>query len=537
MQRKNTFFSNYKLITLLVVFIFALIFSIPSFFQDSKPDSFFYDKPKITLGLDLQGGLSLLLAVDIKAAISGKYTSTLSTLNYKLKDNDVLVSGLKAYKDKITFNLLDFAQEAKLKDILNDFKGLVVNNVGSRFVLTLSEKELISIQKDALDQSIATIRNRLDRFGLAEPSVSKQGIDQISVEMPGVKSVEEQNRLIDLVSKSAKLQLMAVDEERNSRVNEMSESEASSYGDIILPYIENVNYKLLVKEQAILDGSMLTDAHSNISHDSGQSVVNFSLNSIGAKIFGDFSGNNINKRMAIVLDGKVFSAPVIRSRIGGGSGQISGNFTPQSAHDLAIALKSGALIAPVSVLEKRSVGPSLGADSIKAALVALISGFILVVGFMIIYYCIAGVLACIALVVNLFLIIAVMALFGATLTLPGMAGIVLTVGIAVDANIIINERIREALRSGANVVKSITMGYSNASRAIFDANVTSLIASLILYVYGSGAIKGFAITTGIGILASVITAIIGTHGIYLAIGKYINPKRINFWFGIKQINI
>ena len=237
--------------------------------------------------------------------------------------------------------------------------------------------------------------------------------------------------------------------------------------------------------------------------------------------------------MAIVLDNKVYSAPVINERIGGGKGQISGNFTQQEAHDIAIALRSGALLAPVIIEEKRSIGPSLGADSINASLMALVFGFFAVVLFMALYYGIAGVIADIAVIVNIFLIVAVMSLFGATLTLPGMAGIVLTIGIAVDSNIIINERVREALREGMSIKKALNDGYSNGMRAILDSNITQVLACTILYAYGTGAIKGFALTLSIGILASMLTAILGTHGIYDALlSKIEKSKNYNFWFGL-----
>jgi len=277
---------------------------------------------------------------------------------------------------------------------------------------------------------------------------------------------------------------------------------------------------------------MLTDARVGFDQNN-QPVINFSLNSQGAQIFGDFTGMNVGKRLAVVMDNKVYSAPVIRERIGGGSGQISGGFTVKEAHDVAIALRSGALLAPVFMEEKRSVGPSLGADSIKASMIALITGFIAVVIFMILYYGIAGVIADLALIVNLFLILAIMALFGATLTLPGMAGIVLTVGMAVDANVIINERIRELIYEGKSVVKAIEQGYANAFSAILDANVTTLIAAVVLYAYGTGPIKGFAITMSIGILASMLTAILGTHGIWQLFEEKISKDRLHLWFGIK----
>jgi preprotein translocase subunit SecD len=258
------------------------------------------------------------------------------------------------------------------------------------------------------------------------------------------------------------------------------------------------------------------------------------LNSTGARIFGDFTAKSVGKRLAVVLDGKVYSAPNIRERIGGGSGQISGGFTVAEAGNVAIALRSGALPATVTLLEKRSVGPSLGADSIKASMIALISGFALVFVFMVIYYRRAGIVANIALIANIFIIIAIMAMFGATLTLPGMAGIVLTIGMAVDANVIITERIRELLSEGASVTKAIEDGYSNAMRAILDSNITTLLAAVILYAYGTGPIKGFAITISIGIMTSMLTAILGTHGMYEALLPKINKdKNLRKWFGVK----
>jgi len=278
---------------------------------------------------------------------------------------------------------------------------------------------------------------------------------------------------------------------------------------------------------------MLTDAHVGFDQNN-RPLINFTLNSEGAEIFGDFTGKSVGKRLAVVLDGKVYSAPNINERIGGGSGQISGNYTVLEAKDLAIALRSGSILAPIYLMEKRSVGPSLGADSIKASMIALIGGFVLVIIFMLVYYRLAGVIANIALIANLLIILAVMSLFGATLTLPGMAGIVLTVGMAVDANVIISERIRELIYQGVSIHKAIEDGYSNAMRAILDANITTLIAAVVLYAYGTGAIKGFAITISIGILASMLTAILGTHGIYEMFEKKIQKSKNNLlWFGIK----
>jgi preprotein translocase subunit SecD len=313
----------------------------------------------------------------------------------------------------------------------------------------------------------------------------------------------------------------------------MSDAEAKQFGDIILPDVSEKDKRYLLYSIPILDGSMLTDAQVGYDQKTNRPLINFSLNGQGAKIFADFTEKSVGKRMAVVLDSEVYTAPNIVTRIGGGQVQITGNFTPQEAHDVAIALRSGALLAPVQVEEKRSVGPSLGADSIKASSIALIIGFVMVVIFMVIYYGMAGVVANIALIANLFLILAVMSLFEATLTLPGMAGIVLTVGMAVDANVIINERIRELLHQGSSITKAIEQGYNNAFTAIWDANVTTLIAAVVLYAYGTGPIKGFSLTISIGILASMLTAILGTHGIYQWLLPKIDKKRLSFWFGIK----
>lgn len=514
---------NTKLFFFFIATIFGVALSIPSFFQTAGP--------KVVLGLDLQGGLNLLLGVKTQEAIKSRYVTLASEINYYALDEKILIDGLKNTEDSITFELLDPNEKGKIEKYLKGIEGLEILENNLHFALSLSEEEVKNVEIFALDQAIGNIRNRLDQFGLSEPSVTKQGVDSILVQLPGIKTKEDEQRALDLISKGGHLQMMAVDEGRNARVGVMSEAEAESYGDVILPFIDNPNNKILLKAIPILDGAMLTDARAAYDQN-GQPIINFSLNTQGAKIFGDFSGKNVGNRMAVVLDNKVYSAPVIRERIGGGSGQISGAFSVQEASDIAIALRSGALPAPIELLEKRSVGPSLGADSIQASMIALISGAVLVVAFMIFYYGIAGFIADLAMVVNILLVVAVMALFGATLTLPGMAGLVLTVGMAVDANVIINERIREGFRAGESFIKSMENGYANASRAIFDSNLTSLFAAILLYAFGTGAIKGFAITMSLGILASIITAIIGTHGVFRAFQeRIIKSKNYGLWFG------
>lgn len=535
-MKLNNPLNNPRLLTFVIAIIFGVVFCVPSFF-DTKG-------PKITLGLDLQGGLNLLLGVDTDEAIKSRYASMASSIEYEASQKDILLNSLQALESSVEFDLIDSDDTSGLNDILGSIRGVKYDSSDLHYTVAMTPEELQEVRNQALEQAIATIRNRLNEFGLAEPSVTRQGRDNILVEIPGQENLSQEERVRNLISKASFLQLMAVDEGSNSRVESMSDVEAQSLGDVILEYAEstkeaesykkynpNGTPKLLLKAVPILDGSMITNAR--VAYDENhRPAVAFELNSAGAKRFADFSGASIGKRMAIVLDNKIYSAPTIQARISS-SGQITGSFTPEEATDLAITLRSGALPAPLAVLEKRSVGPSLGADSIRYSMMALIGGFVLVVGFMIVYYSMAGVIASSALIINLALIIAVMAIFEATLTLPGMAGIVLTVGVAVDANIIINERIREGLRAGEGIAKSIQIGYVNASRAIFDSNITSLIASVLLYAYGTGAIKGFAITTGIGILASIITAIVGTQGVYQALLPYLaKSEKMGFWFGV-----
>lgn len=505
--------------------IFGVVFSIPSFLQMDSGK-------KISLGLDLQGGLHMLLGVKTDEAVTSKIKSIATSIKYFADDEDILIDGLSIKNDSVVFTVLDKDEIPKVDKMLEKIKGLNITKDGLDLKVELTKSEVLTTKDLAVSQAVETIRNRLDQFGLAEPIVIRQGDTDIVVELPGIKTQADEKAARELISKPANLELMSIDEERADQVYTMSKAQVAQYGDIILEDTKNSQKKYLVKEIPILNGSQVIDA--KVAFDkSNQAIINFTLNASGARIFGDFTAKNIGKRLAIVLDGKVYSAPNIRERIGGGSGQISGGFTTVEAGNVAIALRSGALPASVTLLEKRSVGPSLGADSIKASMFALISGFLIVFIFMIVYYRRAGVIANVALVTNIFIIISVMAMFGATLTLPGMAGIVLTVGMAVDANVIISERIRELLRGGMSIPKAIEDGYSNAMRAILDANITTLLVAVILYAYGTGPIKGFAVTISIGILASMLTAILGTHGMYEALlPKISKDKNTKKWFGI-----
>lgn len=500
---------------------------MPSFLQTDSGK-------KINLGLDLQGGLHMLLGVNTDEAVTSKIKSYASSIKYFAQDEDILLDELSINGDTIDFSILDEDEIKKVDELLSNIKGLEIQKPTTlNYLITLSEAEKALVKDLSVSQAVETIRNRLDQFGLAEPTVIRQGETDIVVELPGIKSAADEKAARELISQPANLELMAVDESIADQVYSMSAEQAAQYGAIILEKSDNPNEKYLVKEIPILNGEQIIDAKVAFDQ-SNQPIINFTLNSSGAKIFGDFTANNIGKRLAVVLDGKVYSAPNIRERIGGGSGQISGGFTLVEAGNVAIALRSGALPASVKLLEKRSVGPSLGADSIQASMIALMVGFAAVMIFMMVYYKTAGIIANIALVTNIFIIIAVMAMFGATLTLPGMAGIVLTVGMAVDANVIITERIRELLQAGVSVKKAIEDGYSNAMSAILDANITTLLVAVILYAYGTGPVKGFAVTISIGILASMLTAILGTHGIYeMLMNKIQKSKNSANWFGVK----
>lgn len=519
---------TYRLVIFLLVFIFAVGFSLPSFLQSETGK-------KINLGLDLQGGLYMLLGIDGEEAVKSKLKTIASTLNYEINKQNIIIDELSISDTSIEFSVLDNSDLPKIDALLKGIEGLAVNINNAHYQIALSEAEIAATMDYALLQAVETIRNRLDEFGLAEPTVAKQGKDKILVELAGIKTREDELRAKERIMKAAHLQLMEVDDARMPLAATMNESEAAAYGAIILPDAKNESIKYALKNIPVLDGSMLTDARVAFAQNSNSPVINFTLNSQGAAIFADYTEKSVGKRLAIVLDNKVYSAPNINERIGGGSGQISGNFTTEEARDVAVALRSGALLAPVQLLEQRSIGPSLGAESIQMSMVALIGASIAIIAFMVLYYGIAGIFANAAMIVNILGIVSIMAMFGATLTLPGMAGLVLTVGMAVDANVIINERIRELLREGMSIKQSVENGYKNAMSAIIDSNLTSLVTSVALYAYGTGAVKGFAVTLGIGIVVSMITAILGTHGMFdFFMNRIEKSGRTTLFFGYKR---
>jgi preprotein translocase subunit SecD len=388
---------------------------------------------------------------------------------------------------------------------------------GITFAYGFSAAEVKATEKRAVEQAIETIRNRVDQFGVTEPLIVGQGDRDILVQLPGVKDPE---RAIALIGKTAQLEFHMLDE---SMSPEQAQSQGVPFGSEVL-YDKQVDpttrqvlgrgQPYLVQKRIMMTGDVIKDAKVQINQQYNEPYVSMEFNSVGARIFERITGENVGKRMAIILDGVVQSAPVIRERIPGGNAQISGSFTMEDASDLTIALRSGSLPAPVKILERRTVGPSLGLDSIKSGLYSAGLGSLLVVAFMVVYYKGTGFVADLALIINLVLIGATMSLFGATLTLPGIAGIALTVGMAVDANVLINERIREELRLGKSPLNAVEAGYDKAFTAILDSNLTTIIAAVALYAFGTGPIKGFAVTLTIGLVWSMFTAITGTRVVF-----------------------
>jgi preprotein translocase subunit SecD len=399
-----------------------------------------------------------------------------------------------------------------------DFSDLAVepgsfSNIDLTLELILSQKAQQHIKKMAVDQAVETITNRIDQFGVAEPDIRPQGRDRILVQLPGIK---DPKRAIDIIGKTALLEFKLVDEDNS--LEEALKGNIPS-GDEILYQIKGEagsqrKIPFLLKKRAVITGEYLTDARVQIDSRYNEPYVSLSFDSRGARLFGQITGANIKKRLAIVLDGVVNSAPVIQDKITGGRAQITGRFTMEESRDLAIVLRAGALPAPVKIIEERTVGPSLGKDSINKGLKSMIIGGIVVILFMVFYYKFAGLLADLALLLNIVFIAAGLAFFGATLTLPGIAGIILIIGMAIDANVLIFERIREELRLGKTPRAAVDSGYSKALVTILDANITTLIAALVLFQFGTGPVKGFAVTLSIGIIASLFTAIFITRVIF-----------------------
>ena len=478
------------------------------------------DKPfNLNLGLDLQGGVHLVMGVDTKGAVTTHLERLVDGVLEDAKANKIYTLGARSSgptRQEITFAAP--REREKFKEFLaSNYPNLIYADVDERHgTVRIDDREAQRIEDSAVSQSLEIIRNRVDALGVAEPELQTQGKNRILIQLPGLDDPE---RAKALIGRTAVLEFKMVDEK-------VTPEEALAGK---LPPDDEVLYKrdvdkvtnqvlgrtpYVVKKRAAMTGDLVTDARVNIDRQYNQPYVSLQFSSVGARRFAELTGQNVGKRMAIVLDGNIHSAPVIRERIGGGRAQITGHFTMEEAKDLAIVLRAGALPAKVSVLEERTVGPSLGADSIAAGKLSMIVGGVLVIIFMAIYYRVFGVVADLALILNLVLILGGLAAMGATLTLPGIAGMILTVGMAVDANVIIFERIREELRVGKTAASALESGYDKAFSTILDANITTLIAALVLFQFGSGPVKGFAVTLSLGTVASMFTAIFCTRALF-----------------------
>tara|TARA_B100002051_G_scaffold275670_1_gene320490 strand:- start:824 stop:2377 length:1554 start_codon:yes stop_codon:yes gene_type:complete len=484
-----------------LILIFTVIISYFAFLNFIPSENEF--KRTINLGLDLQGGSYLLLEVDNNPVITQKLQNKLIEIKKETKSKNLLIRNIKIENQVISF---EFEQKIAndIKEIFEDKKS-ELNPYYSQFkthqldleiendktFIKFSDYGLVLLKNSSLDQAIEIVRRRVDELGTNEPNIVKRGNNRILVELPGLN---DPARIKNLLGKTANLTFQFV-----------SKKSEESFGTDKLKYDDNDDNFEIVSKRIVLSGENLVDASPSMNNQTNETVVVFNLDRVGSKKFAKATKNGVGRQLAIVLDKKIISAPTISEPIVGGSGQITGNFTFQSATDLALLLRSGALPAPLNIIEERSVGPDLGKDSIRAGLISLIIGFFLVIIFMIYKYKFFGLIANSALIINLVLLVGILSIFEATLTLPGIAGIILTVGMAVDANVLIFERIKEEMKDEKNKLIAFDAGYTKSRTTILDANITTLIAAIILFFMGSGPIKGFSITLGIGILTTLFT--------------------------------
>jgi len=477
------------------------------------------------LGLDLRGGVHFMLQVDMQAALTQRLEALAGDLRSVLREKDVRHGGISRNGQSIEIRLRDAQQLEGAKRVLSaQFADLQAQEAadGTEFRLTASIKPEAArrVQEQALKQNITTLHNRINELGVAEPVIQQQGLDRIVVQLPGVQDTAKAK---DILGRTATLEVRMVDESTEARAAEQAGG--------IVPfgaerYLERDGRPLVVKKQVVLTGDNLTDAQPGFDGQTQEPVVNLTLDAKGARIFKDVTRDNIGKRMAIILfekgKGEVVTAPVIRSEIGGGRVQISGRMTTAEANDTALLLRAGSLAAPMEIIEERTIGPSLGAENIAKGFNSVTWGFLVIVAFMFIYYAVFGLVSGIALGVNLLFLVAILSMLQATLTLPGMAAMALALGMAIDSNVLINERVREELRNGVSPQAAIHAGYDRAWSTIFDSNITTLIAGVALLAFGSGPVRGFAVVHCIGILTSMFSAVFFSRGL------------VNLWYGGKK---
>ena len=477
------------------------------------------------LGLDLRGGVHFMLQVDMQAALTKRAESLAGDLRTTLREKDIRHGGINRDGQSIEIRLRDAQQLEATKNLLTDrFPELQATESTqgqeTRLVATIKPEAARKIQEQALKQNITTLHNRINELGVAEPVIQQQGLDRIVVQLPGVQDTAKAK---DILGRTATLEVRMVDESTEAR--------AAEQGSGLVPfgserYMERNAQPLIVKKQVVLTGDNLTDAQPGFDSQTQEPVVNLTLDAKGSRIFRDVTRENVGKRMAIILfekgKGEVVTAPVIRSEIGGGRVQISGRMTTVEANDTALLLRAGSLAAPMEIIEERTIGPSLGAENIAKGFNSVTWGFLVIVAFMCVYYMMFGLFSSLALAVNLLLLVAVLSMLQATLTLPGMAAMALALGMAIDSNVLINERVREELRNGVSPQAAIHSGYDRAWATIFDSNITTLIAGVALLAFGSGPVRGFAVVHCLGILTSMFSAVFFSRGL------------VNLWYGGKK---
>ncbi len=478
------------------------------------------------LGLDLRGGVHFLLQVDMKAALDKAADRYVGDFRASLRKERISYSGVARDDQSIQIKFTDAKELAKAQKIIsNEFPDLTLKESNNTLIATLNLQAQKRIQEFALKQNIQTLHNRINELGVAEPIIQQQGLDRVVVQLPGVQDTAKAK---EILGRTATLEIRLVDEEKSDPTTlEQASKGQTPFGDEF--FMDRNGQPILVKKKVELTGEYITDAGPGADQQSGRSTVNVTLDGRGARIFRQVTKDNVGKRMAILLiekgQAEVITAPVINEEIGGGRVQISGMNNAQEATDISLLLRAGALAAPMDIIEERTVGPSMGEENIKRGMHSTLWGFAAIAVFMVIYYVMFGGISVVALGINLLLLLAILSMLQATLTLPGLAAIALTLGMAIDANVLINERIREELRSGNSAQASIHAGYDRAFDTILDSNVTTMIAGLALFMFGSGPVKGFAVVHVLGILTSMFSAVVVSRAIVNLVYGY--RRKIN----------
>ena len=509
----------WKATLVILVISLGIIFTLPTLLYKENSNNWFFDN-KINLGLDLQGGSYLLLEVQTEVLMQEELNNISDSIQLIARGLQTNIINIISEEDEIQ---LRFSNNDKLEEIREKFKNnyrnvnVTINNNTMKIVINEIFKK--NIKESAIKQSLEIVRKRIDESGTKEPLIQRSGKKRILLQLPGIKDPE---RIKELLGTTAKLTFHMVDDEDTISLK----ANRAPFGKIIVADFYNPEIKYLVQKKSRVGGENLVDAKASFDPQEGH-AVSFRFDTTGAQKFGKATSENVGKRFAVILDGVVITAPVINTAITGGSGIITGNFTSQEAADLSVLLRAGALPAPLSIIEERSVGPGLGADSIASGKIAAIIGMICVCIFMILIYGVFGLLANLSLIANLFIIVSLLGTIGATLTLPGIAGIVLTIGMAVDANVLVFERIKEEANKKTSALEAVKNGFDKALSTILDANITTLIAALLLFVFGSGPIKGFSITLSLGVLASMFTAIMFTNFLIYLWFNFSKKKEIN----------